>query len=453
MVITSAAFSRLKTPMVLASLMGLRMLGLFMILPVFALYGQQLTGATPFLIGIAIGAYGLTQACLQIPFGWWSDRIGRKPVILLGSIIFAVGALIAAQSHSIIGVIMGRAIQGGGAISSVLLAAISDVTEEEQRTKAMAMVGLFIGGSFMLSFMIGPIWAAHWGLSGVFWLNVVLSLAGLIAAMIAVPSTRERRTLRMDTKVNADHLWLLLKQPQLARVMLSVWMLHLITTAVFVALPLALVKQLHLPAIHHGWFYLPMMLVSFAAIIPLVIIAEKKGSIKSILMTSLVLMSSGLILASQGFPWLSAFVDWFLYFAAFSCLEALLPSLASKLAPAGQKGSVMGLFSTAQFLGAFCGGVLGGTLLGRFGIHWSFLAAAGLVLFWLGVISTMASPKLLQGHRLQLTDEQQADAVLDQLAQQTGIDDVVWVPTEKSIYVKYDKKLLTVQELEGFLAA
>jgi len=326
----------------LALVFAFRMLGMFMVLPVLATYGMDLEGATPTLIGLAIGAYGLTQALLQIPFGILSDRIGRLPIIYFGLLIFAAGAALAAMSDSIWGVIAGRILQGAGAISAAVMALLSDLTREQHRTKAMALIGVSIGFSFAVAMIVGPLLTRAFGLSGLFWVTAGMALLG--GVIVALLPKAQAHVRHRESGVAKQALGLTL------RLMAS-----------FVALPLALVEQGALPKEEHWWVYLTALLVGFFGMIPFIIYGEKKRQMRRVLLGAV----SALLLCELFFWWFGNGL-WMLvvgmvgFFIAFNLLEALLPSLISKVAPAGGKGTAMGVYSTSQFLGAGLGGVLGG---------------------------------------------------------------------------------------------
>ncbi|SFR84873.1 Predicted arabinose efflux permease, MFS family [Marinobacter daqiaonensis] len=376
----------------LASVYSTRMLGLFMVLPVFALLGPDLTGATPALIGLAIGIYGLTQACLQVPFGLLSDRLGRKRLIYIGLVIFAAGSVLAAASDHIYGVIAGRALQGAGAIASVLMALISDLTRAEERTKAMATIGISIGLSFSLSLILGPLLGEIAGLAGIFYLTAVLALVAMVIVWRLVPNPSAMITQgehlparSMVGKVLAD--------PRLLRLDFGIFALHLVLTALFIQVPVLLSETLALAIDSLWWFYLTVMVTSFFAMVPFIIFGEKKQQMKIVLCGAVGL----LVLASAGlWQWATsltaAWFALFFFFMAFNLLEASLPSLISKEAPAGAKGTAMGVYSTAQFFGAFLGGAAGGVLSGWAGADGVYTLMVLVLLVWLLLAVTMPSP-------------------------------------------------------------
>lgn len=441
-----------KATMALASIFALRMLGLFMIIPVFAIYGKALTGATPALIGLAIGIYGLTQAILQIPVGLLADRINRKTLIIAGLLLFAVGGAVAALSSTIQGVILGRAIQGSGAISAVVMALLADLTREEQRTKAMSTIGMSIGLSFAVAFILGPLVAAHFGLSGLFWATSILAVLGLVLLKIVPQPT-------IILKQHNDSYWQQFRQcvvhPELLRLNVGILILHLVMTASFVLLPHLLIDYAHLAASQHGWVYLPIVLGGFIAAVPAIIIAEKKQKIKSVFVFGIGLLMISLMVLAQGYShYVSLLVGITLFFIAFNLLEALLPSLLSKIAPAGSKATAMGIYSSSQFFGAFLGGVCGGILWGYHNIQMAYWLLVACALLWLIVASFMRPPRFL--HSLMLTmlpcNTTQAAALLTQLNTVQGVEEAVVLAREGCVYLKVDKSILNEAVLQDIMS-
>ena len=427
----------------LAGLYASRMLGLFMVLPVLALYADTLTGATPLLVGVALGIYGLTQATLQIPFGLLSDRIGRKRVIAMGLLIFAFGSVVAAMADSIGGGILGRALQGGGAVAAAIMALLADQTREQVRTAAMATIGLSIGVSFAIAMVLGP-WLASWaGLSGVFWFTALLTLVGLLVLWRWVPPA-PRRLRHRDVGLDRKQFKSVITRPDLWRLDLSIFALHLVLMAIFVAIPFRLLNA-GVAVEYHGLAYLGIMALSFVAMVPLVIIAEKRQRMR--LMCLLAIGAIAASLASLGLSlsqghWL--FVWLFVFFTGFNLLEATLPSMLSKLAPAGAKGTAMGVYSTSQFLGAFLGGTLGGLLANTWGLNAVFIGCAVLALAWWVAMWRMPSPPPLSSEVVALHDTQ-PDAInllMEHLADVVGVEDVMVVPEERLMYLKVNRKEL-----------
>ena len=433
----------------LALVFAFRMLGMFMVLPVLATYGMDLAGATPALIGLAIGAYGLTQAIFQIPFGVISDRIGRRPVIYLGLIVFALGSVLAANSDSIWGVIAGRILQGAGAISAAVMALLSDLTREQHRTKAMAMIGMTIGLSFAVAMVVGPLLTRAFGLSGLFLATGAMALCGIVIVMFMVP--RSTGTLQhRESGVAKQALLPTLRHPDLLRLDLGIFVLHAMLMSSFIALPLALVEKAGLPKEQHWWVYLTALLISFFAMIPFIIYGEKKRKMKRVLLGAVVtLMLTELFFWKFGDSLRTLVIGTVVFFTAFNLLEASLPSLISKVSPAGGKGTAMGVYSTSQFLGSALGGILGGWLFQHGGLSVVFLGCAGLAALWLAFAVTMHEPPYVTSLRLPLSPEALREAGLaERLKAVNGVTDAVIVAEEAAIYIKLDTELLDRATLE-----
>ena len=357
----------------LALLYSFRMLGLFMVLPLLALYAADMPGATPAMLGLALGIYGLSQAALQIPLGWLSDRIGRKPVIVAGLLVFALGSLVAAQADTAAGIVLGRFLQGAGAIASTVMAMVADLTSEEQRTKAMAIVGASIGASFAVALVLGPLVAASGGLEAVFYLTAVLALSGIAVVLLQVP-TPARLIEHEEVGARGVHLARALADRQLLRLNVGVFTLHFILMACFLLVPAILEGALQVPRGDHWQVYLPTLLLSLLGMLPLMRLAEKGGRLREVFPAAIALV----LVALLGFGFTAAgplfYVSLWLFFVGFNYLEATLPSLVSKTVFAGGRGTAMGIYSSCQFLGAFAGGAGGGYVLQ----HWGALGLLAL---------------------------------------------------------------------------
>lgn len=374
----------------LASIYALRMLGLFLVLPVFLLEAQKYPGGDdPALVGLAMGIYGLTQGLLQLPYGMASDRLGRKPMIVAGLLVFALGSFVAASAASLSWLIAGRALQGAGAVSAVVTALLADLTREQVRTKAMALVGASIGLMFALSLVIAPALGAAIGLSGLFWLIGGLALGGIAVVLWWVPA---------EPKQHADaprgKLMDVLTHGPMLRLNVGVFLLHAVMLSMWVAVP-AMLVQAGLPKEHHWWVYLPTVFASFAVMARTLFPLERRGYLRALFLGAIALIALvqvGLLVAARA-PGVAALsVLLFLFFCASNILEASQPSIASRSAPPNARGTALGVYNTLQSLGFFAGGAVGGTLVKATGPQGLFAAGAAAMLLWLLVAWPMKAP-------------------------------------------------------------
>jgi MFS family permease len=388
--------AELRASLGLAGIFGLRLLGMFIILPVFALYAERLPGgASHTLVGIALGAYGLAQALLQIPFGWLSDRWGRKPAIYLGLVVFALGSFLAAYAQDIYVVILGRIVQGAGAISAAVIALTADLTRDEQRTKAMAIIGVTIGATFGVSMVAGPVLSRIVGVPGIFALTGVLALAALAVVRWVVPDPTVRAHPRNEINKRAGQqpsFASVLAYPGLVRLNYGIFVLHAVLMALFVVVPFSL-RKAGLPAASHWQVYLPVMAGSVLLMVPPMILSERRGQQKLAFLTSIgVLLAAQVLLALPEPSLVSIAVALLVFFAGFNLLEASLPSLVSKTAPPQARGTAAGVYSSVQFLGTFAGATAGGFVSQHFGAAAVFLLCGLLTLSWLLVAWPMRAP-------------------------------------------------------------
>ncbi|MEJ6475506.1 MFS transporter [Pseudoalteromonas piscicida] len=436
----------------LAGVFAFRMLGLFMLMPVLAVYGQSLQDVSPLWIGLAIGAYGLTQALLQIPMGWLSDKFGRKPIIVGGLLVFALGSVIAALADSIYWVTFGRALQGMGAIASALLALAADLSRDEQRPKVMAVIGMCIGMSFAVAMLLGPMIAASFGIAGIFWLTAVLALVGIGIITFMVPNAVNKAP-KGETIASLADIRRLIQNPQLLRLDVGVLLLHLTLTTIFVALPGQLIRD-GLAADKHWQLYIPVFLLAFILMAPMMIMAIRKQKEKQTFLLSIAM----LVISSIT---LYCFVDslWviagamLLYFIAFNFLEATMPALVSRIAPASQKGSAMGVFSSGQFLGAFIGGALGGMLAQNFAVDTIFAATAIIGVIWFVIAWGMQVPPKSKAISLvsAVENEQQATELADRLVSLPGVLEATVASDENRSYLKVDDKVFDLKQAKQVL--
>jgi len=444
----------LRASIGLASIYGLRMLGMFLILPVFAVYAEHLPGGKSHtLIGIALGMYGLTQAILQLPFGMASDHFGRKRVIYFGLLLFALGSFIAASAHDIYMVIFGRAIQGAGAISAAVTALLADLTREEHRTKAMAVIGMTIGLTFALSLVLGPALYHLIDIPGIFAMTGVLALLAIVVVKTAVPDPRHSH-FHSDAEAAPAKLRDVLRNRELVRLNFGIFALHAVQMSMFVVVPFALKQTGGIDANHHWQVYLPVMVISFLFMVPPIIYGEKKARLKEVFIASVALMLAAqlaFITAIQYF-W-GIFIALSVYFVAFNILEASLPSIISKIAPAGSKGTAIGVYNTFQSLGFFVGGAMGGLLSSYFGASAVFMFGAGLIGVWLILtfrMKPLPAVKNLMFHVRELST-QEARRLEERLSAVLGVTEAKVIAEEGVAYLKVDGRRLDEPALRALL--
>ncbi|MGH8501267.1 MAG: MFS transporter [Gammaproteobacteria bacterium] len=431
---------------------GVRMMGLFMVLPVFALYAGELANVTPFLMGLAIGAYGLTQALFQIPLGMLSDRIGRKPVIVGGLLIFAAGSVLAAAAGSIYWVIAGRALQGSGAIAATVMALAADLSRDEQRTKVMAALGFSIGLSFAVALVSGPV-LQHWiGVPGIFWATAGLALLAIAIVLGPVPTPATLRFQR-DTEVVTSALGEVAKERTLLRLDLSIFALHMVMTANFTVIPSQLRDVAGLPVAWHWALYLGVLLVSFAAMLPFLIYGERRSRMKPVLIGSIILLGAAeFCLAASGALLVIMAASMLLLFATFNLIESALPSLASRASPPALRGTAMGVYSSSQFMGVFTGGAMGGVLLNVAGPQAVFIGGGAAALLWAVLMLGMQNPSGLSSYLLNVgpLNAERAQAMTNRLTRVKGVAEAVIIPEDGTAYLKVDRKLLDEERLREF---
>lgn len=423
----------LRASISLASLFALRMLGLFLILPVFAVHAQQLEGGhSHFLIGVALGAYGLTQGVLQIPYGMASDRWGRKRVIVIGLLLFAAGSFLAAWASDIHTVIAGRALQGAGAISAPVTAFAADLTREEHRTKAMAMIGGSIALMFALSLVAAPALYPAIGMRGLFGMTGVLSLAAIWVTLAVVPP--EPQAHDTTRRVEGGALGAVLRNRDQLRLNFGIFVLHVVQMAIFVVIPVAMVRHGGLPLSEHWKVYLPVVLASFALMAPALVWAERRARTKLLFLGAIGLLAAVELALAAGYTSLRATAALLLaFFVAFNVLEASLPSLVSRLAPAASRGTALGVYNTTQALGLFVGSAVGGWLAGRFGDPAVFVFGTALVALWLGVAARMRVPGDAARRTYRMVRPGDALALRERLVRVRGVREVQVAPEEGAV--------------------
>ena len=430
----------------LAAIYGLRMFGMFSILPIFAIYASTFPEhPSPLMIGIALGAYGLTQALFQLPFGMASDKFGRKPMIYLGLTIFAIGSMVAALAMNIEGVIIGRAIQGAGAVSAVVTALLADLTRDENRTKAMATIGGTIGVAFAVSLVGGPLLNQWIGVPGIFVMTALLTLAAIAVVKFVVPDPAHSH-YHSDASAAPAKLKGVLKNAQLLRLNFGIFALHAAQMAMFVVVPFAIVKSSGMHENQHWHIYLPVLIASFVLMVPAIIYAEKQAKMKLVFVSAIAMMLlAQLMFAASIEHFWGIVASLTLYFIAFNVLEASLPSIISKMAPAAAKGTAMGVYNTSQSLGVFVGGAFGGYLSHKLGFASVFIFCSIMMFLWLILAYSMQAPPALKTKMYSLDEasaeltSEQAELLKSNLAKLVGVIEAVVLPQERTIILKIDK--------------
>ena len=420
-----------------------------MVLPVLALAVAGYEDYSPLMLGFVLGAYGLTQALLQIPLGLLSDQIGRQSVIIGGLMMFVAGSVLAALSESMLGLMLGRALQGAGAIASTLMALITDLTLEHNRSKAMAAIGGSIGFSFIFAMMLGPIITAMFGLSGIFWLTAILGLFGIGIMLFFIPKVSMIQRNREAITISSD-IKKLLRDPILARLNLGIFALHLSLMAAFVAVPSILDAELMIDTLKLPWVYLGLLGGGFFLMLPAMIAAEKYHAQKFVFLLSIAIM----IIATFTLGWhrnsVITPIMLLIFFASFNLLEASLPSWLSKSCPVGYRGTAMGIYSTSQFLGAFVGSLLGGLTIQYWNIDTLFYSVCLNLLIWLIISLGLKSPRPLQTLVLAVGDSKHQD-FLKIITNIAGVEDILLINGEHLAYVQIDRVTVDMQSLQPYL--
>jgi MFS family permease len=427
--------TELRSAFSLAFVYVLRMLGLFMIMPVIAVSAKNYPDYSAFLVGLAIGGYGLTQALLQIPMGVLSDKIGRKPVIAGGLVIFAIGSIVAGTADSLAWVVVGRFLQGAGAIAGAIMALAGDLSRESQRPKVMAIIGISIGFSFYLALLLGPVIAGEFGLSGIFLMTGVLACLCIFLVLFVVPNAKNIAP-KGDTLPVIDDLKSLFLHPELIRLNISVLLLHMLITLLFVQIPVFLI-DLKWPLATHWQAYLVVLIASVAGLIGLMALAAKrKQGVMQFSVAGLAVVFTLLIFGQHSIIYLMLLIS--LFFTCFNYLEANFPAIVSNIAPAGKKGSAMGIYASFQFFGAFIGGVLSGSIGEFLGIQSVFVLASILCCIWLLIIRGLNATEKLKRYTLKTT-KQTTSLTLQQLSELEGMVDITVVPNEHVMYLKAEQ--------------
>ena len=437
----------------LAGIFALRMFGLFLLLPVLSLHAASFSGSTAFLVGLALGVYGLTQAVFQIPMGLLSDKFGRKTLITIGLSVFALGSVIAALSTSIEWLIVGRAVQGAGAVSSAVLALTADLTREEQRTKAMAIIGMSIGFAFLLSMTLAPLLAEKIGVNGLFWITAILAVIAIIVLYRVVPNPY-RTVLHRDVTPVVGQIGSALKNTQLLQLDFGIFVLHFVLTALFVVLPAEINRIGGYEIGQHWKIYLPLILLSVVGMLPLILIGSRRGKVTaSFRLTTIILAISlsglALVVGEDRPGFLYLLISLWLFFVGFNALEAMLPSLVSRVAPAARKGTAIGVYNSLQFLGVFVGGAVSGLMLGRYGSGSVFWLCSGLVIVWAALSFVFPKFRLSSSRVIDIAEipVSQRQALIDRIGRVRGVQEVTLVSGETLAYLKVDDKELDTAAL------
>ncbi len=426
----------------LSGIFSLRMLGLFMFLPVFSVHAHEYAGHTPLLVGVAIGVYGLTQGMFQVPFGVLSDRLGRRPVIAAGLLVFALGSVVAALADDIWGIVAGRALQGMGAVAAAVMALASDLTGETHRTRVMAVIGASIGAAFALALVLGPVIVEIAGVSGLFWATAALAALAIALLYLGVPAP-PRMTARGGPALAG--LGAALRDGQMLRLHAGIFILHAVMVATFVALPIALRDRAGIDVADHWKVYVGVLLASVVFTVPLIVVADRANRSRVVMLLGIVLLGlalAGLAGASAGGVVLMAFL--IVYFTGFNTLEASLPAMVSRVAPMRARGAALGVYSTLQYLGAFAGGVLGGWLLGAGGERAALAAGAGLCAGWVLIALGLREPRRLSVEQLSIgaVERDSVDALTARLLAVPGVIEAVVVVEERIAWLRVDRRLL-----------
>ncbi|WP_300320221.1 MFS transporter [Idiomarina sp.] len=443
-----------KAAFSLASVFGIRMLGLFLIMPVLAVYAQAYPDYSPLLVGIALGAYGLTQALLQIPLGMASDRIGRKPIIIGGLVVFVLGSIVAALADSLVMVSVGRALQGVGAIAAAILALAADLSRDEQRPKVMAIIGMCIGLAFAVSLVVGPLLGGIIGLSGLFWFTAATGVLGIVVLVMSVPQVVTTSARRESLPV-ASELKKLLKHKQLWCLNTGIFVLHAILTAWFVTIPTQL-QSAGFESQTHAWLYLPTLAASVVLMVPMIIRSARNNSSVQWLRASIAILIISLatvFYAGESAVWLVAALV--VFFTGFNFIEASLPSLLTRIAPAGSKGSASGIYSTCQFLGAFVGGVAGGWVLQNYQTSGIVVFCLILLLCWFVISFLMKNPESVTSLSVATPNltKDKAIRLSEKLLTIAGVKEARWVEDDQATYLKVDKKAYDEKAVNELLSA
>ena len=433
----------------LSGIFSLRMLGLFMFLPVFSVHAHEYPGHTPLLIGVAIGIYGLTQGVFQVPFGILSDRFGRRPVIAAGLLVFALGSVVAALADDIWGIVAGRALQGMGAVAAAAMALASDLTGETHRTRVMAIIGASIGAAFVLALVLGPVVTAAAGIAGLFWVTAAFAVVAIVLLYVGVPAPP--RMTNTGAAALAG-LATALRDRQMLRLNAGIFILHAIMVATFVALPIAIRDRAGIEVADHWKAYVGVLLVSVVFTVPLIVVADRTNRSRFVMLLGVALLGAALAgLAGFSTGSVVLLACMVVYFTGFNTLEASLPAMVSRVAPMRARGAALGVYSTLQYLGAFTGGVIGGWLLGAGGERAVLAACAGLCVGWMLIAIGLREPRRLNVERLHIgaVERDSVDTLTARLLAVPGVIEAVVVVDERTAWLRVDRRRLDRSSLHA----
>ena len=437
----------------LSGIFSLRMLGLFMFLPVFSVHAHEYAGHTPLLIGVAIGIYGLTQGVFQVPFGILSDRLGRKPVIAAGLVVFALGSVVAALADDIWGIVAGRALQGAGAVAAAVMALAGDLTAESHRTRVMAVIGASIGVAFVLALVLGPVVTGAAGISGLFWVTAALAVLAIALLWLGVPAPPRLTSAGGPALAGLSAA---LRDGQMLRLNAGIFILHAIMVATFVALPIALRDRAGVEVADHWKVYVGVLLASIVFTVPLVVLADRANRSRLVMLIGIALLGAALAgLAGAPAGGVVLIGCMVVYFAGFNTLEASLPAMVSRVAPMRARGAALGVYSTLQYLGAFAGGVAGGWLLGAGGEGAVLAACAGLCVGWMLLALGLREPRRLSVEQLPIgaVERESVDALTARLLAVPGVIEAVVVAEQRIAWLRVDRRHLDRSSLHALSSA
>ena len=433
----------------LSGIFSLRMLGLFMFLPVFSVHAHEYPGHTPLLIGVAIGIYGLTQGVFQVPFGILSDQFGRRPVIAAGLLVFALGSVVAALADDIWGIVAGRALQGMGAVAAAAMALASDLTGETHRTRVMAIIGASIGAAFVLALVLGPVVTAAAGIAGLFWVTAAFAVVAIVLLYVGVPAPP--RMTNTGAAALAG-LATALRDGQMLRLNAGIFILHAIMVATFVALPIAIRDRAGIEVADHWKAYVGVLLVSVVFTVPLIVVADRTNRSRFVMLLGVALLGAALAgLAGFSTGSVVLLACMVVYFTGFNTLEASLPAMVSRVAPMRARGAALGVYSTLQYLGAFTGGVIGGWLLGAGGERTVLAACAGLCVGWMLIAIGLREPRRLSVEQLPIgaVERDSVDTLTARLLAVPGVIEAVVVVDERTAWLRVDRRRLDRSSLHA----